>query len=519
MEEARNDSRVAVGESQKARTTIFWKHKETKKNTLCYTDGHMSPQECELEPKLQMYEGRIVLQEYVVKDDSGVYVVFTEQDSTASQMTAAKVMDVIPSLPDCDGQAADAISAHTQVKMEDTPKLLRIPKSECPDIWISFPRHKWPKSWANIEDPVIPLEQNLYGHPLVDLLWQRQFEEIEMERGWEEKSTECGMPVCSSKTKIILTGKCEWCQKDWKEAEYDSHVEEIDEQCWHLTNQLHFLITYFWDALNVNVTQSKLLLRTTEKCSDHVFLQEELKNNQDGKNLTQKRLRGPTTWKDMLKKCVERYCELTKKKKDRAVIQSLESLRGWSPFHEDRTSRHTRIFLSLVVWRTPEHILIMLTCAWLKLTCDVKSCVLSRCASKNFPFHSMFHKTLLTFTDYTHFTTADWDQQYLLCYFAWRKTVWLPGWNTSSHISRRRNLNLQENCQKYPHNFSWNDCTWHRVVGLTFFGQWTNLLDQSSNGQELVTDVSSFDFIHSSRKSQPTIWSWHCRWWKHGTAL
>ena len=29
-------------------------------------------------------------------------------------------------LPDCDGQAADAVSAYTQAKMEDDPNLLRI---------------------------------------------------------------------------------------------------------------------------------------------------------------------------------------------------------------------------------------------------------------------------------------------------------------------------------------------------------------------------------------------------------
>ena len=31
-------------------------------------------------------------------------------------------------------QAADAVSAYTQIKMENAPKLLKIPKSECPDI-------------------------------------------------------------------------------------------------------------------------------------------------------------------------------------------------------------------------------------------------------------------------------------------------------------------------------------------------------------------------------------------------
>ena len=78
-------------------------------------------------------------------DDSGSYAVFTEQGSSASQMPAAKVMDIISRLPGCAGQAADAVSAYTQVKMEDAPKLLKIPKSGCPDIWIRLPRHKLAK--------------------------------------------------------------------------------------------------------------------------------------------------------------------------------------------------------------------------------------------------------------------------------------------------------------------------------------------------------------------------------------
>ena len=77
----------------------------------------------ELEPQFQKYKGRIVLWSDIVKEDWGSYAVFTEQGSSASQMTAAKVMYIISRLPGCDGQAADAISAYTQVKMEDAPTL------------------------------------------------------------------------------------------------------------------------------------------------------------------------------------------------------------------------------------------------------------------------------------------------------------------------------------------------------------------------------------------------------------
>ena len=93
-----------------------------------------------------------------MKDDSGSHAVFTEQGSSASQMTAVEVIDIISRLPGCAGPAADAVSAYTQVKMEDASKKLKIPKSECPDFWIRLPKHKWPKSWSSMEDPVVPLE-------------------------------------------------------------------------------------------------------------------------------------------------------------------------------------------------------------------------------------------------------------------------------------------------------------------------------------------------------------------------
>ena len=82
----------------------------------------------ELEPQFHKYKGRVVLRGDIVKDDSGSCAVFTEQGSSASQMTAAKEMDIISTLPGCSGQAAGAISAYTQVKMEDAPTLFETSK-------------------------------------------------------------------------------------------------------------------------------------------------------------------------------------------------------------------------------------------------------------------------------------------------------------------------------------------------------------------------------------------------------
>ena len=138
----------------------------------------------ELEPKLQKYKGRVVLCGDIVKDDVGAYAVFTEPGSSTSQMTAAKIMDVIARLPGCAGQAADAVSAHTQAKLEDAPRLLKSLKSECPDVWIRLARHKCQNQGTKLKIPWYLLNETFHGHPLARLQWERQFEEALLELGW-----------------------------------------------------------------------------------------------------------------------------------------------------------------------------------------------------------------------------------------------------------------------------------------------------------------------------------------------
>ena len=182
-----------------------------------------------MEAKHQKYKGRVVLRGDIVKNDSGSYAIFTEQGSSASQMTAAKIMDIISRLPGCDGQAADAVSAYTQVKLEDAHKLVKIPKSECPDIWIRLPRHKWPKSWSSMEDPVVPLERNLCGHPLAGLLWERQFENILLKHGWEKiPNWEC-LFVHREKG-LFLSVYVDDIKIHWKETTSRSDVESTQQR-------------------------------------------------------------------------------------------------------------------------------------------------------------------------------------------------------------------------------------------------------------------------------------------------
>ena len=136
-----------------------------------------------------------------------------------------KSMDVISRLPGCAGQAADAASACTKVKMEDAPKLLKIPKiGMSRHLDFVLPRHKWPKSWSSMEDPVVPLERNLYSHPLAGLLWERQFEKFLLQHGWEKISKwewlfvhrEKGLFLSVYVDDIILAGKKQNIDPMWK---------------------------------------------------------------------------------------------------------------------------------------------------------------------------------------------------------------------------------------------------------------------------------------------------------------
>ena len=93
----------------------------------------------ELETKHQKYEGRVVLRGDIVKGDSGSFAVFTEKGPSASQMTAAKSHGYHLQIAWLRRTSSGRSICLYQVKTEDAPKLLKIPKSECPDIRIRLP--------------------------------------------------------------------------------------------------------------------------------------------------------------------------------------------------------------------------------------------------------------------------------------------------------------------------------------------------------------------------------------------
>ena len=127
--------------------------------------GHLK--NAELEAKHQKYKGRVLFRGDIVKDDSGSNAVFIEQGSSAFQMTAAKVMDVISRLRGCDGQAADEVSTYTNCKTEHPHKLLKNSK-------IGVSRHLDSSTTTQIakNGPAWKTQQFLLRKICTVILWQ-----------------------------------------------------------------------------------------------------------------------------------------------------------------------------------------------------------------------------------------------------------------------------------------------------------------------------------------------------------
>ena len=75
------------------------------------------------------------------------------------------------------GEANDTVSACTQVKKEGCSQIAKASGDEFSTLWMRLPRNRRPANWDKIDDPVVQLENNVCGHPLVGLPWERNLEE------------------------------------------------------------------------------------------------------------------------------------------------------------------------------------------------------------------------------------------------------------------------------------------------------------------------------------------------------
>ena len=168
---------------------------ERKKTSVKYHFGSLCElchlKNAEMEEHLQSYKGRVIFRGDIVRDEDGIYAVFSEQGASASHTAATKVIDAIAHMPGMGGSDADAKAAYTQILLSEAEELLGM--NVIPETWITLPRARWPKEWFELEkkhgkgfEPVCPLLRNLYGHPLAGLLWEKGAEKKLLHLGFEK---------------------------------------------------------------------------------------------------------------------------------------------------------------------------------------------------------------------------------------------------------------------------------------------------------------------------------------------
>ena len=180
---------------------------------------------------------------------------------------------------------------------------------KCSDIWIRLPRHKCPKSWYSMEDAVVPLERNLYGHPLARLfIWERLFEKILLKHGWEKiPNWEClfvhreeGLFLSVYVDDIKLAGKKQNMGPTWRILMNDGDLGEP---------------TSFLDHGYLGCTQRECQI-SKDIVDNYRSMFESRISVRTEKLPYSENLRISSWSYDMeghAKKCVERYCELANK--------------------------------------------------------------------------------------------------------------------------------------------------------------------------------------------------------------
>ena len=168
-------------------------------------------------------------------------------------------------------------------------------------------RYKERTASPRVPEPVVPLERNLCGHPLAGLSWERQFEKILLQHGWE-KGFQLGMLVCTQSKKglflsvyvddIKLAGKKQNLDPMWKLL-----IKEVD-----LGEPTSFL-----DHVYLGCTQRQCQISKDIVDNYRTMFESRISAGRVAKLPFPQNLRISSWSYDMeghAKKRVERYCEL-----------------------------------------------------------------------------------------------------------------------------------------------------------------------------------------------------------------
>ena len=178
-------------------------------------------------------------------------------------------MDIISRLPGCSGQAADAVSAYTQVKMEDAPTLLKI-QSQNAQIFGYVYQNKWPKSWSRMEDPVVPLRAKSVRSSLSRRVMEKAFLR---KFYWNTVGKKFRIGNAYSLTeKKDYSNQCTWTTSNWLATQNINPSKKVLNKDVDLGELTSFLDQVIQVELKENVRLARILWIITEVWSNPGFL-------------------------------------------------------------------------------------------------------------------------------------------------------------------------------------------------------------------------------------------------------
>ena len=299
MDEAGDNSGLAVRKGGCSGSTLM---------DICHL------QNAELEPQFQKCKGRVVLRGDIVKDDSGSYAAFTEQGSSASQMTAAKVIAVIARLPDCDGQAADEIICLHSCKTGGCPNIAQNSKVRMSRFLGTLSTtqvaqhhgHTLKIQWFLVNDICTGthLRYFLGKDSSRKFYWSLDGKTVP---NWEFPCVyrKQGLILSAHVDDMNMAGKKQTMAPMWKRrSNFISWPRVFGmHSTWMQTERNHYV-------------------NNTETCSNHEFLLEQLKNYQGREKPHAKAVAWSYDTEGHVQKCVERDCELAYKETEQLYTVS-----------------------------------------------------------------------------------------------------------------------------------------------------------------------------------------------------
>ena len=212
-------------------------------------------------------------------------------------MTAAKVIDVIAGLPGCAGQAADAVSACTQGQNGRCTIVIENSNVRTSRYLDASTKTQIAKINFQHGRRVVPLERNLYGHPLAGLLWERHFEKVLLEHGWEK--VQIGSAYLKTREKdylfLSLWTTYNWLERNKTLTQCGKYLSK--KSIW--TSQHHSLTMSILVAVDENAKRAKILWTIIEICLNPKSLQDLKKSYFIRRHVAQTFPDGAMIWKVM----------------------------------------------------------------------------------------------------------------------------------------------------------------------------------------------------------------------------